>query len=568
MTSRSSPPSDRTGTSGLAAPAVLGWDIGGVNTKVALVGRGEVVAVRQRPFELQRAPGSLVLVLRELAAAVGADAPAAHAVTMTAELSQMFRTKREGVAFVLDAIQEAFGAAPISIFAVDGRFLTVTAARLDPLSVAAANWSAAAALVAQHFADGLLIDVGTTTTDIIPIAGGLVAARGLTDPARLASGELVYTGAVRTPVEAIVSHVPVAGVSTAVSAEGFALSGDAHLWRGDLAEADYTWPTPDGRPAARSYAGERLARVVCADRELLDETAISDIANAVAAAQVAQIASAIGLVVKRQPMLRTAVVTGLGAFIGEAAARAAGLTCVHLAETLGHGAARCAPAAAVALLLDQGLSSVLNRDVTPAGAQGAVSQASQPPVELVVKLGGSLLEDLTAFASVLATLASELPHQRAVIVPGGGPFADAVRKVDEEMGLGDDEAHWMAILAMDQYAQLIASRLPAATCVTSEAEIRAALEAGLVPVLAPYRWLRAADPLEHSWDVTSDTIAAWVSRMMGARQLVLIKPSGSGGDSVVDAWFGRTVPPEVDVTILRADQTSEIRLAIGARAST
>src|SRR2546425_12404280 len=87
---------------------VLGWDVGGVNTKVARVMGGEVRAVRGRPFELQRAPHTLAGLLRELAAEVGADTRVPHAVTMTAELSQLFRTKREGVGFVLDAVQTAF----------------------------------------------------------------------------------------------------------------------------------------------------------------------------------------------------------------------------------------------------------------------------------------------------------------------------------------------------------------------------------------------------------------------------------------------------------------------------
>ena len=543
---------------------MIGWDIGGVNTKAALVVRGGIVAVRQRPFELQRAPDTLVRVLRELAAALGADTTAAHAVTMTAELSQMFRTKREGVAFVLDAVEEAFADARIRVFTVDGRFLTVPAARLEPLLVAAANWSATAAVVAQHHSDSLLIDVGTTTTDIIPIVGGHVAAQGRTDPERLASGELVYTGAVRTPVEAIVSHVPVAGISTAVSAEGFALSGDVHLWRGDLAGGDYTAPTPDGRPATRACAGERLARVVCADREMLDDAAVSTIADAVAAAQVERVAAAIGLVIERQPSLGTAVVTGLGAFIGAAAARAAGLTDLRLSATLGDAAARCAPAAAVGLLMEEGDLAPDAQDVHPPAEEPRLVQVTASTVDLVVKLGGSVLRDAAAFASVLDVLASGLAHQRAVVVPGGGPFADVVRTVDERMGLGDDEAHWMAVLAMDQYAQLIASRLTGATCVVSIDEILAALNAGRVPVLAPYRWLRAVDPLVHSWEVTSDTIAAWVADALGARQLVLVKPPGARGDSLVDGWFGRTVSAAVAVTILGADQTRELRLALGA----
>src|SRR5439155_20652300 len=127
----------------------------------------------------------------------------------------------------------------------------------------------------------------------------------------LASGELVYTGAVRTPAEAIASHVPLGDAIAGASADGFALAGDVHLWRGNLAPADYTSPTPDGRPATREFAGERLARVVCADRETLDEAAVSSIADALAAAQVERIAGAIRRVLGRHPSLGTAVVTGL-----------------------------------------------------------------------------------------------------------------------------------------------------------------------------------------------------------------------------------------------------------------
>ena len=343
------------GAGASAAPAhgigVVGWDIGGVNTKVARVAGGHVLAAHAHPYELQRAPTALGAVLRALAETVGASADDLHAVTMTAELSQFFRTKRDGVAFVLDAVLAALPSAAVCVYAVDGRFLDPRAARDAPLAVAASNWAATARLVARGYADALLLDTGTTTTDVVPIVGGALVARGRTDPERLASGELVYTGAVRTPAEAIVTHVPFGGALAGVSAEGFALSGDVHVWRGDLAPADYSVTAPDGRPPTREFAGERLARVVCADREILDEAGVSAIADAVAAAQVAQVAAAVGRVCARHPSLRRAVVTGVGAFIGARAARAAGLDVVSLADSLGEDAARCAPAAAVALLL-------------------------------------------------------------------------------------------------------------------------------------------------------------------------------------------------------------------------
>ena len=341
--------------------AVLGWDVGGVNTKVARVVRGTVAAVRAQPYEIQRDPTALASLLARLAAEQGAagggggGGGAAHAVTMTAELSQIFRTKREGVRFVLDAVTAAFPEADVRVYAADGRFLSVAGARIEPLAVAAANWAATAQLVAQSVSETILIDTGTTTTDIIPIAGGRVAARGRTDHERLREGELVYTGALRTPAEAIAHTVVLHGAPIGVSAEGFALAGDVHLWLGNLAPEDYTVPTPDGRPATRQFAGERLARVICADRELLDEAAIDAIARSLADAQIGRVSAALERVARRHPGAAGAVVTGLGAFIAAAAARRAGLRVTDLTERLGP-AARHAPAAAVALLLDAQLA--------------------------------------------------------------------------------------------------------------------------------------------------------------------------------------------------------------------
>ena len=332
-------------------PGVLGWDIGGVNTKAVLFPSLEA---RSTPFEIQHDPGALEATLRRLADELGADGQP-HAVTMTAELSQAFRTKREGVAAVLDAVEAAFPGAEVRVYTVGGRFVTPADARSLPLEVAASNWAATASLVARFVPDCVLVDIGTTSTDIVPIVRGEVAASGRTDPERLASGELVYTGALRTPCEAVAPEVPLGGAPCAVSAEGFALMGDVHLWAGRLAPEDYTVRAPDGRPATREFAGERLARIVCADREMLKEAEISEIAAALAAAQVHRVAAAISRVRLRHPHLGLAVVTGVGDFIARDAARQAGIEVVHLAARLGN-AARTAPAAAVAWLLAETLS--------------------------------------------------------------------------------------------------------------------------------------------------------------------------------------------------------------------
>src|SRR5262249_22201929 len=247
-----------------------------------------------RPFEIWRAKGDLHALLLAMAAEL--PAADATAVTMTAELSDAFRTKREGVGFVLDAVT-GVGPEPVWVLTTAGAFVDVPPARARPPEVAAANWSATASLVARHVpAAAILVDVGSTTADVVPIQAGRVTARGRTDPERLLAGELVYTGVLRTPVAAIVPRVPLRGGQCPVAWEWFAVSGDVHVLLGDLGAEDYTCPTPDGRPATPEYAVERLARVVCADVEMLGAEEIRAIAQAVAEAQERQVAAAIATV--------------------------------------------------------------------------------------------------------------------------------------------------------------------------------------------------------------------------------------------------------------------------------
>jgi len=337
---------------------VLGWDIGGVNTKAAWVvaGAGEhpTVTVRCLPYELQRNPSALATNLVRLGTDLRRDERSPHAVTMTAELSQAFRTKREGVSFVLDALEEAFPEDDLRVYTVSGEFLPPPQARGRPLEAGASNWAATARLVGRFVPDCILVDIGTTSTDIIPIVAGEPKTLGRTDPDRLLSGELVYTGALRTPAEAVASEVPLWGGRAGASADGFALIGDVHLWLGRLRPEDYTVASADGRPASREFAGERLARIVCGDREMLDQAAVDGIAAALAEAQLERVTSALRQVWARHSGAECAVVTGLGDFIAAEAARRTGLRVVALSEYLGE-AARNAPAVAVAWLLAEQL---------------------------------------------------------------------------------------------------------------------------------------------------------------------------------------------------------------------
>jgi probable H4MPT-linked C1 transfer pathway protein len=333
-------------------PAIMGWDIGGVNTKVARLRPSPGAPALETtclPYEIKRDPEALTTTLLRAAASLGSQAEDLHAVTMTAELSQAFHSKREGVGFVLDAVDRAFPDRTIHVYSVEG-FLAPEQARQEPLWVGAANWVATASLVARSTRTCVLIDVGTTSADLIPVVNGEVVALGRTDPERLLSGELVYTGALRTPVEALAQCVPLWGGSAGVAADGFAIAGDVHLWLGALAPDDYTCSSPDGQPPTRHSAGERLARVVCGDRDMLDDAAIDGIARALATAQVHSLARSLERILVRWPVISTAVVTGLGDFIASAAATIAGLDVVPLSDQLG-SASRTAPAAAVAWLL-------------------------------------------------------------------------------------------------------------------------------------------------------------------------------------------------------------------------
>ena len=159
----------------------------------------------------------------------------------------------------------------------------------------------------------------------------------------------------------------------------------------------------------------------------------------------------------------------------------------------------------------------------------------------LVKVGGGLAAIPDALRRVASAVARAAARRRLVVVPGGGPFAEAVRAFDAAHGLSPSAAHWMAILAMDQYAFALADVIPGARLVEDSAGIHTAHTGGAVPILAPSRWLRAADELPHSWEVTSDSLSAYLATLLGAEELILVKPV-AGGPELVDPCFARTLP--------------------------
>ena len=304
---------------------VIGLDVGGANTKAALVRDDERVEVVSEPFEVWRAPEAMAGVIAGVVGRLDSGR-CPVALTTTAELVDVFASKREGMLYVLDAAVQALPGRALQVLTTDGELVDVERARAAPLRCAAANWVATARLVARWLPDAILLDCGGTTTDVIPIVAGEIAARGRTDVERLLAGELVYTGALRTNVAAVLSHVPIGGRPCPVSSELFAISADAHLLLGHLAPEECTCTFPDDRGTSPNEVRSRLARVVCADPEQLAAGDLEAIAAAVHDAQVESITAALARVAARLPARAPVVALGVGAFLARAAAERCGLT--------------------------------------------------------------------------------------------------------------------------------------------------------------------------------------------------------------------------------------------------
>jgi hypothetical protein len=220
-----------------------------------------------KPFPLWREPAGLAGALRDVAARFGAAS--AMAITMTGELADCFATKREGVVSILDAFRAAFPGAVLWVYGVDGRFRSVEAASRRPLAVAAANWMASATLVARTFPDALSsMPAVPRPTSSDPRRPGCRARPQRSGAAANRRARHTARSARRC---AIVRAVPLRAAAV-VSPPSTSRSAPMHLWLGRIREQDYTCETPDGRGRTRADAAARIARMVCADLEMLATT--------------------------------------------------------------------------------------------------------------------------------------------------------------------------------------------------------------------------------------------------------------------------------------------------------
>ena len=179
----------------------------------------------------------------------------------------------------------------------------------------------------------------------------------------------------------------------------------------------------------------------------------------------------------------------------------------------------------------------------------------------VLKVGGAVCRDPDTRRQALAAVRRLAQERRVLVVPGGGAAADEVRRAQRAQGFSDDIAHWMAILAMDQVGRSIAAELEGAQLIHLRNEVGPVHDAGKVPVLAPHTWMRASDPLPHTWDITSDSIAAYIAGALGASELILLKPVDGPVDALVDGGFLTTCPPGMRVRVATPGTLAAVRVS-------
>ena len=353
---------------------VIGWDVGGAHVKACLMQRGEVLDVMQWACPLWQGLAQLAPVLQAARARWPALGAAQHAVTMTGEMVDLFAHREDGVLRIAAELSQLLASDSVHFYAGDTGWCDRTAVATHWSAVASANWLATACHAALHFGadEGLLVDIGSTTTDLIAFRAGRVLTTHRTDTKRLASGELVYHGVVRTPLCALAPRIDWRGMPHNVMNEFFATTADVYRLSGELNPAHDLHPSADGAPKNASATRQRLARMIGLDER---EAAADDwltFARRWRAAQVAELAGQTRRVIEAHALGPTArvVSAGCGDFlVGDVLAQATGGA--HPVVSYGSGVARvaarasagrgnvqawaqvCAPCVAVAALFER-----------------------------------------------------------------------------------------------------------------------------------------------------------------------------------------------------------------------
>ncbi|MCX8049415.1 MAG: hypothetical protein N3A55_07115 [Methylohalobius sp.] len=337
----------------------VGWDVGGAHVKATLVQDRRIKAVWQVPCPLWRGLANLDqamgLVLAKL------PQGCVHGLTMTAEMVDLFDDRVSGVHTLLTAFSGKLGAAKIFLF-VDNEFipLSVFIKLKKAKKIASNNWQLTARFLAQKESkSSLCLDIGSTTTDLIPLHRGKPIYQGDDDHSRLRSGELLYTGVIRTPLAAFAKTVPFNGKWLPLMAEHFATTGDVYRILDRLPQYADQAETADGKPKTKRASMQRLARMIGLDRHAASSSAWFKLAQYFQEIQLQSFTRASLCQLSRiasDPVL--IIGAGVGRFLAVAVAERLGLRYRDFGEYFvsdvgqtNFTAADCAPSAALACLL-------------------------------------------------------------------------------------------------------------------------------------------------------------------------------------------------------------------------
>jgi probable H4MPT-linked C1 transfer pathway protein len=300
---------------------VIGWDVGGAHLKACWLHHGRVRDVAQWACPLwqglQHLDAALAQARQRWPQAMD-NTRTAHAVTMSGEMVDLFADRADGVRRISQALAERLPG-PVWLYAGPQRWVTPAQAVAHWPAIASANWLACAQHAATRLGRGLLIDIGSTTTDVIAFDHGRVLGGSVSDRDRLASGELVYQGVVRTPLCALAPRIVFQGQTLNVMNEWFATTADVYRLTGELDPAHDQQPTADGADKSLPATRSRLARLVgCDARDGTDADWLA-FAHAWRAAQCDEITSQVQRVLARQGRtsedMGDVVAAGCGAFL-------------------------------------------------------------------------------------------------------------------------------------------------------------------------------------------------------------------------------------------------------------
>lgn len=336
--------------------AIIGWDVGGAHLKAVRTENGQIVAVEQFPSPLWQ--GLTRLTEAFGSAKVHLGAADLHVVTMTGELADAFASRSEGVEALAKIAVDQLLPSTLLIYAGRAGMIEPEHVKDHIEDVASANWHASATLLARLVKEALLVDMGSTTSDIAAVEAGKLVTRGYSDFERLGCGELVYTGIVRSFVMAVAERAPIAGQWVTLMNEYFANMADVYRLLDRLpADADQM-ETADGRPKTAAASAARLARIIgCDSKEAAPDT-WRRLAQWFAEQQVRDLTDAVMLVLSRGELTSSApiVAAGIGQTVVFELARRLQRPAYSFADFLPAtsasraAAASCAPAAAIALL--------------------------------------------------------------------------------------------------------------------------------------------------------------------------------------------------------------------------